>query len=113
MSLISTARALEDQRFLWRVRAAMLNLAVSKYTSADATDKELAREILDSPMQQNRTMEALVAQEAPIHAAVITDQFNTVNTEAVTDAQINAAVVKYWPSVAARRAEIRALQTTP
>ena len=111
MSLIATARALDDQRFLWRVRAATLNLAVTKYNSADANDKGLAQEVLDQPMQQNRTLEALVANNVAVSAAVVTDLNNTVNTEAVTDAQINTAVAQYWPAVAARRAEIRAAQS--
>lgn len=113
MSLIGTARALDDQRFLWRVRAATLNLAVTKYSSTNANDKALAQEVLDAPMQQNRTLEALVANNAAVSDAVIIDANNTVNTETVTDAQINAAVAQYWPSVAARRAEIRAAQATP
>jgi hypothetical protein len=108
MSLIGTARALDDDRFLWRVRAAALNAAVSKYSSTDANDKGFAQEILDSPMKQNATLEALVANNAAVSAAVVIDEANTVNTEGVTDTQITNAVTMYWPAVAARRAEIRA-----
>lgn len=108
MSLIATARALDDQRFLWRVRAATLNLAVTMYSSADAASKALAQEVLDYPMQQNSTLEALVASNAAVSALIVIDANSTVNTEAVTDAAINNAVAAYWPAVAARRAEIRA-----
>jgi hypothetical protein len=108
MSLIATARALEDQRFLWRVRAATLELAITKYQSTTANDKALAQEILDMPMLQNRTMEALVACQDTISAAITVDANNTVNTEAVTDAMITSAVATYWTPVANRRAEIRA-----
>lgn len=113
MSLIATARALDDQRFLWRVRAATLNLAVTKYSSANANDKALAQEILDNPMQQNKTIEALVANNPAVSGAVVIDETSTVNSEAVTDAQITAAVAQYWPAVATRRAEIRAALQTP
>lgn len=113
MSLIGTARALDDQRFLWRVRASTLNLAVTKYSSTNANDKALAQEVLDNPMMQNKTLEALVANNAAVSDAVVIDANNTVNTEAVTDAQINTAVAQYWPSVATRRAEIRAAQAAP
>lgn len=110
MSLIATARALDDQRFLWRVRAATMNLAISKYNSADAKDKALAQEILDRPMSPQLTMEALVASHNPISAAIVTDISNTVSTEDVTDAQITTAVALYWSAVAGRRAEIRAAE---
>lgn len=108
MGLLATARALDDQRFLWRVRAATLNLAVTKYGSTNANDKAFAQEILDTPMQQSRTIEALVANNATVSDAVIVDTNNGVNTEGVTDAQINSAVTMYWASVASRRAEVRA-----
>lgn len=110
MSLIATARALDDQRFLWRVRAATMNLAITKYTSVEAKDKALAQEIMDKPMTPQPTMEALVASHAPIAAAIITDISNTVSTEGVTDEQIIAAVTIYWGPVATRRAEIRATE---
>lgn len=108
MSLIATARALDDQRFLWRVRAATLNLAVTKYSSAVANDKAFAQEILDNPMQQSRTIEALVANNNAVSDAIVIDANSTVNSEGVTDAQINAAVAMYWGAVATRRAEARA-----
>jgi hypothetical protein len=110
MSLIATARALEDQVFLWRVRAATLSLAVAKYSSSTASvnEKALAMTVLDYPMQQNRTLEALVAYHAPITAAVTVDPNNTVSTEAVTDAMIIDAVAAYWPAVSTRLAEIKA-----
>lgn len=110
MSLLATARALDDQRFLWRVRAATMNLAITKYGSADAKDKALAQEIMDRPMTPQPTMEALVASHNPIAAAIVTDISNTVSTEGVTDAQITAAVTLYWSAVAGRRAEIRAAE---
>lgn len=111
MGLLATARALDDQRFLWRVRAATLNLAVTKYSSVNANDKAFAQEILDTPMQQSKTIEALVANNATVSDAVVIDANNGVNTEGVTDAQITAAVAMYWASVATRRAEIRAANT--
>lgn len=108
MSLITTARALDDVRFLWRVRAAMLQTALTKYTSLDVDDKAFAAHVLDNPMEPNRTMEALVAVKDAVSAAVIADDMNSVNTEAVTDAAILAAVAQYWGSVAKRRAALLA-----
>lgn len=105
MSLLGTARALDDARFLWRVRAAMLSIAVTKYGSENTDEKSLAQEILDSPMQQNRTMEALVANDLSVGANIETDDMNTVNTESVTDDEILTATLAYWPAVATRRTE--------
>lgn len=105
MSLIGTARALDDARFTWRVRAAMLSIAVIRYTSEDTDERGLAQEVLDFPMQAQRTMEALVANDAAVSAGVVIDSFNGVNTEDVSDEEILAAVAQYWPAVAHRRTE--------
>jgi hypothetical protein len=89
----------------------MLSTAVTKYSSANADDKALAEHVLDNPMEPNRTMEALVAVKDTISAAVVADEYNAVNTEAVTDAAIITAVGQYWASVAKRRAERVAANT--
>lgn len=105
MPLISTARALNDERFLWRVRAAALALSVSKYDSQNANEKALAQYVLDNPMVAIPTLEALVANHGAVNAAVTVSSENTVSTEAVTDAMITTAVGIYWLPVANRRAE--------
>lgn len=105
MSLIATARALDDQRFVWRVRAATLAAAVTKYTSTDADERALAQYTLDYPLQANPTMEALVANHGAINSAIVVDASNAVNTEAITDAMITQAIGVYWAPVAKRRAE--------
>lgn len=105
MSLIATARALDDQRFLWRVRAAALNLATTKYSSSDPIDKGLASDILDYPMRENKTLEALVANDSMVSSLVEIDEYSTVSTENVTDVCINEAVARYWNAVAQRRSD--------
>lgn len=98
-TLIKTARALDDQRFLWRVRAAMLE-AASYHVRAGATEDTssgmYARHILANPMAQDRRMEALVATDDKVAAAVMVDEYSTVNTEYVTDEDINTAVAANW-----------------
>lgn len=98
-NLINTARALDDQRFIWRVRAAMLE-AASYHIRAGATEDTsvgmYARHILANPMGEDRRMEALCATDDAVAAAVTVDEWSTVNTEGVTDAQIEAAVAANW-----------------
>jgi len=106
MSLIATARALDDQRFLWRVRAAMLDVAKSVVSKTDSTPEELAFAyiVIDAPMTQFKSMEALVANNTKVSESISVDQFNTVATETVLDADIISAVRNAWPIVAARYA---------
>lgn len=113
MALISTARALDDQRFVWRVRAAALAAAVTKYGSGTANEKVLAQNVLDYPMQQNATLEALVANSSAVNNAVVVSADNTVNTDGVTDAMITTAVGNFWAPVADRFVERREENATP
>jgi len=104
MSLIATARALDDQRFIWRVRAAMLDVAKGILTKEGATPDEitLANLVIDSPMTEFRSMEALVANNTKVSSTITVDQYNTVSTEAVLDADIITAVKNVWTLVASR-----------
>ena len=102
MSLISTARALDDDRFLWRVRAAALNVAITKFGGADGIEKNFAQYIIDNPMTPLKTLEAIVANNTAVSAAVTVDQYNTVNTEAVTDSIIISGVQNVWNAAATR-----------
>lgn len=98
-NLINTARALDDQRFLWRVRAAMLEAATYHVRAGATEDTPIgmyARHVLANPMAEDRRMEALCATDDAVAAAVTVDEWSTVNTEAVTDAQIEAAVAANW-----------------
>lgn len=92
MALINTARALDDARFLWRVRAAMLELATAKVRANVTGNVRLyAEHILANPMAADPRMEAFVATNDTVSDAVEVDEFNTVSTEGVTDAQITSA----------------------
>lgn len=102
MSLIATARALDDARFLWRVNAAAFQTAQEKVTLPDGASQWYAEYVLDHPMEANKTMAALVATNAAIAATVTVDAFNTVNTEDVTDSDILYVVATVWDLAASR-----------
>lgn len=102
MALINTARALDDARFLWRVRAAQLELAAAKIRANNITGSTrlYAEHILANPMAADPRMEALVATNDAVAEAIVVDEYNTVNTEGVTDAQITSAANTYFATVA-------------
>lgn len=107
MSLISTARALDDQRFLWRVNAAALVTAADKVDDADGVDQWFAEYVVDHPMQDQPTIAGLVASNVAIAANVAVDAYNTVNTEAVTDSDILYVVGQVWHTAALRYDELK------
>lgn len=85
MSLIGTARALDDQRFKWRVRAALLKIASIKKDSQLPAEIAYAKYLLQNPMVENAQLEALCATDIGVTEKVTVDQNNTVNTEGVAD----------------------------
>lgn len=102
MSLLNTARALDDARFVWRVKAAALTIAADKISSATGNEQAFASFILGAPMSDNHTMTALAAAAPAVAATVTVDQFNTVSTEAVLDEDILSAVEANWSTLAAQ-----------
>jgi hypothetical protein len=102
MSLLNTARALDDARFVWRVKAAALTIAADKISSTGGAGQAFASFILGAPMADNITMSALVAADAAVAATVTVDEFNTVSTEGVSDGDILAAVQAHWDTMAAQ-----------
>lgn len=90
MSLIGTARALDDDRFLWRVRAALLTTAAKKRDSTKPIEVTFSASILLAPMRENSQLEALCATDAAVLAHVTVDEGNYVNTEAVPDEALQA-----------------------
>lgn len=104
MSLIATARALDDARFLWRVNAAVLTVASNRVKEPDSVGRKMAARILDDPGQRSSTIAALVACDPAVSAAVEVDNHNTVNTDTVTDQMILDVVGQVWDMVAARQA---------
>lgn len=105
-TLINTARALDDTRFLWRVRAAILITARNKLASgtSNANIKAYANAVMADPMAQDRQMEALVAADDTVADLVVVDEFNTVSTEDVPDSVILTSVSNNWLTVANMRA---------
>lgn len=102
MSLIASARALDDPRFRWRVSAAAIYQAGVKVTDPDSVDQRYAEHVLDHPDRLDPTLIALVATRPSISDLVTVDEFNTVSTEAVTDNQILTAVGTMWARAATR-----------
>lgn len=101
MSLLNTARALDDARFVWRVKAAALTIAADKVTNSTGNEQGFASFILGTPMGDCPTLCALVAAAPDVAAAVTVDEFNTVSTEAVTDQDIIDATGTFWSVAAA------------
>lgn len=88
MSLIGTARALDDVRFKWRVRAALLKTASIRKDSELPDEIAFANHLLHNPMVENPQLEALCATDIGVTEKVTVDQNNTVNTEGVEDATL-------------------------
>lgn len=107
MSLITTARALDDARFRWRVNAAALIAAAEKLDDADGVDQWYAEHVIDHPMEDQPTLVALVAANPAISSMVTVDSFNTVNTEAVPDTDIQYVVNTVWNQAALRYDELK------
>lgn len=105
MALIDTARAMDDQRFVWRVKAAMLVKAKTEYSKTQTTDSwKFADTVLRSPMMDEPTVVALVATDPVVSEAVTVTGTDTVNTEAVQDADIQRVVDNTWAAVAKKYA---------
>jgi hypothetical protein len=105
MSLIATARAIDDARFVWRVNAALLSTAAAKVSEPEGASQWFAEYVLDNPMAENKTAIALVAVNGAIASTVVVDSFNTVNTEGVSDSDILYVVATEWDKLAARHDE--------
>lgn len=85
MNLIGTARALDDTRFKWRVRAALLQVAANYLNSEIDAEKTYASFVLQNPMQPVPILESLCAVNLSVMEHVMVDEYNSVNTEAVPD----------------------------
>ena len=85
MSLIATARAVDDARFIWRVNAALLRAASIRKDSELAEEVMYAEYILRNPMVTVPALVSLAAVDPAVGEAVTVDAQNTVNTEGVKD----------------------------
>lgn len=104
MALIDTARAMDDQRFRWRVMAAILVKAKIEFAKTPGSPPSnvwnFAAHMLAQPMSDERTMFAMVATDPAVSEAVVVSETSTVDTEAVLDADIQRAVNDSWATVA-------------
>lgn len=85
MTLLNTARALDDERFIWRVRAAILRAASEKAFSEDPVEAEYASYVLSNPMRPVPQFESICAVTPEVSAYITVDEWNGVNTEDVPD----------------------------
>lgn len=99
MSLINTIRALDDPRFKWRVQGARLLNAVTLIDDPDPDTQRFARYVVNNPLGDVTFACALVAANPAIAELVSVDDFNTVNTEAVQDADIQYVVNSNWDAL--------------
>ncbi|ALY10571.1 hypothetical protein FDH86_gp036 [Arthrobacter phage Tank] len=99
MSLINTIRALDDPRFKWRVQGAMLLNAVTLIDDEDPNKQRHARAIVNNPLRDATFAVALVAANPAISSKVTVNEFNTVNTEAVLDDEIQYTVNTNWDAL--------------
>lgn len=82
----------------------MLDVAkdILNHPSALKQDTALANIVIDAPMAEFKSMEALVANSEAVSEAITVDEYNTVSTEDVLDADIIEAVQNLWSIVALR-----------
>lgn len=93
--LLKSYRAMDDDRFAWRVRDAMLVTAMSKLTDSDP----LALHVISNPQGHDTRMVAIVANDPNVRAGITVDEHSGVTTEAVTDEAIQNAVNESWDTI--------------
>lgn len=103
MSLLSTARAMDDSVFRWRVMGACIQHAAT-YESLSGAGKEYALAVLSAPHDVDTMMLCLVASNPVIAQAITTDNHGGVSSEGVPDGDILYIVNTSWDLVATRRA---------
>lgn len=102
MNLISTARALDDQMFRWRVQAASL-VKASKFAEIPAgPGQNYAFYTLLNPQAVDVSLVALVALDEAIASAIDVGPDGGVKTDKVLDADIVRAVDSNWDTVAVK-----------
>jgi hypothetical protein len=101
MKLISTARALDDQHFKWRVQAACIIKAGTFATMPVGPDRNFALTILLNPQLMEMSMIAFVAMDDVVANAMVVGADNeTVETDTVLDSDITRVVNAKWSLVA-------------
>lgn len=96
MTLLNIVRSLDDQRFIWRVKGAVIQTAVAKLEDADQQHAAYARAVLANPLGDAGKAPAIVAANPVIAAAITVDAYDTVSTEGVNDNDILFIVGDNW-----------------
>jgi hypothetical protein len=99
MTLLSTTRALDDQNFKWKVMGASLVQAAGFNSMTVAQGKYYALTTILYPQTVDMTMVAFVAMDPAVAAAIVTSETGSVDTSAVTDADIQRVVTARWALV--------------
>lgn len=99
MSLLSTQRALDDMNFKWRVMGASIIQASGFANMTAAQGKNYALSTIMNPQTVDMTMVAFVAMDPTVSAAIVATDTGSVNTSAVTDADIQRVVAAKWSLV--------------
>lgn len=99
MSLLSTARALDDAELRWRVMAAQMEYAQG-FGTMTGLAKNYAISVMLNPQHVDPSMFALVAIDDAISNAILVSEDNTVDTTAVKDTDITRVVASRWNLVA-------------
>lgn len=104
MTFITTARALDDQDFVFRVRAACWEHAVANVSSMDTTSSQYfyALHVLMYPQHVDPSMLVFVAVNDEVSAAITVSEEGLVSTTNVTDTQIATVVASAWGKVAVK-----------
>lgn len=100
MKLISTARAMDDQHFKWRVQAACIIKAGTFATMPVGPERNFALTVLLNPQMMEMSMVAFVAMDEAVANAMVVDADNeTVETDTVLDTDIVRVVNARWTLV--------------
>lgn len=99
--LLKAARAIEDDKFIWRVRAGAFYYAAQNLMTWASTTKEFrfATAVLLNPTSLDPSMLAFVATD-PTNAGKIVLDGVVPNTDGVTDADIMRVIAARWSLVA-------------
>lgn len=98
MTLISTARALDNQDLKWRVMGASINHASGFAQISIANGQFYAISTILNPQVVDMSMVALVAMDPVVSAAIVVSG-GAVDTSAVLDEDIQRVVSAKWALV--------------
>lgn len=112
MTLLSTARALDDRNFVWRVGAACMKHAAN-FANMTGNDKNYAIAVLMRPQTVESSMLAFVAIDPAVSSAVVADEDGSVDTSAVSDDDISRVVSARWSLVATKYPTNPLVQAAP